>query len=658
MLFLILLKKTGILKKVLLYIAIFVYFVPAYGSENDTLRFAINTWRLSRYFHDNIPLNLDTSINRFHIYHHNYKNSASNSYLGNVGLPSKSNLFFDSTRKSPFLFQQSYDDYIFKKNNLIFYYTVRPLSIITSSSGGDEEQLLDVMHTQNVNEKLNFGINYRTISTDGYYLRQLVKHNSFRGWTSYISPYYSMHLAYMSNRNNVYHNGGIVDDSYVTDSINRADNIIVKLNDAKTEMYSRSFNIVQKIHINKTKKIKVNDTTFQTTHVPIISLGHHYNIGRYYKNYFDEITSYRNPVLSDTLILDYYLNTYNFANTFDTSYYKEYKNEFFLNFHDNDERKIKPGAHILVGIKHRNYYYFNKDTLFDYSKDTLINDYYYGIGLYNYVGKKWNWDIKGIVTFKGYSEGDLTICGFAKRTFYGKNSTSFISLSGSYVKETNDYFLNSYYSNHFRWLNNFLPPERTKIYLTYDNPGWKFEVGGSIAFLDNFIYFDTLALPNQETNTFDIYSAFIKKNFKIWKFHLDNHLVYQKVENDSVLRLPEYIYYGSLYIEDMLWNWKWMPEEFNNVLHIQLGIDVYYHSGYFGYSYMPAIEQFYLQNEKLIGNYPIISAFANLKLKNVRIFVKYEHINTGLIDKNPFTTLHYPLSESMLKFGLSWGFYN
>lgn len=646
------------MKKILLQIIFSAIFLSSYAIEKDTVKIEIYSWKLSNDFKLIERLEIDTTINRFQIYNRNFQRSISNAYLGNVGLPSKSNIFFISDRESPFLFHHFYDNYNYYAKNIVYYYTEKPFSNVTFSSGANEEQLLSILHTQNVNDKFNFGFKYQTLSTDGFYLRQLVKHKAFGSWVSYNSTYYNMHLTYTSNKNTLYHNGGIIDDSYITDSTNKAENIIPKLNDTKTEMHSRDVFLVQKINLINKKKEQVNDTTYRTIYIPVFSFGHSFQYGRYYKNYYDNVTSYRNPVISDTIFFDYYLNTFNYSNSFDSAYFKEYKNEMLFNFHDNNERRIRLGLKAIGGMKSRKYSYFNKDTLFNYSKDTIVNDYYYGLGIYNSVGEKWNWELKTIITFKGYNEGDMKINGFAKRSFKGKNTSSYIMLSVNFNKQRNDYFLNSYSSNHFRWSNNFLAPEKTKIELTFNNPNLNFEIGGNIGFLDNFIYFDTLAIPQQETSTFDIYNTFFKKKLKFWKFYSDNYFIYQKVGNDSVLRLPQYTYFGSLYVEDILWNWKWVSEEFHNVLLYQFGVEVYYHSKYYGYEYMPSIEQFYIQNEKMIGNYPIINVFLNVKISNVRIFVKYEHINPGIVDKNPFTTLHYPLSGSMLKMGLSWSFYN
>jgi len=646
------------LKRIFLYITFSVISSFCFSNSIDSTNNTIKTWKLTNDFQKKEYFKIDTSLDNFFIYLPNYKRNISNSFLGNIGLPSKSNLLFNSNSYSPFIFQHSFDDNNFLTQDVIFFYTEKPFTNVTFSSGGNEEQSLNITHTQNVSEFFNFGLRYRAISTDGFYLKQLVKYHSFNFWSSYNSPQYSMYFSYVSNKNNLFHNGGIVDDSYITDSTNRANNILVKLSDAKAELKGRNINLIQKFNINKKTKTPINDSVFKTTLEPLISIGYRFNYGKYYKNYFDAVTTYRNPVLSNNIELNYYNNTYNYSNTFDSTNFRIFKNEFILQLHESANRKIKFGANLITGLKSRDYYYFNKDTLFNYSKDTIVNDYYYGFELYNSVNKKWNWKLNSIIVYKGYSVGNISVKGMLRRNiFFGKANSTF-TIEGSFNRETNDYFLSSYYSNHFRWSNNFLPPENTKIKLYYNNFNWNFEVGTYIGFRDNFIFFDTLAIPNQVTHTYGIYSGYIKKNIKVWKLRFDNHIVYQTADNDSVIHIPEFVYFGSIYFDDIWFNWKWIPPEFNNVLRLQIGFNLIYNSSYYGYAYMPSIEQFYLQNEVLIGNYPIISVFANFKIKNTRIFVKYENLQFGNISTNSFTTVHYPLSKAGLKFGLSWNFYN
>ncbi len=73
---------------------------------------------------------------------------------------------------------------------------------------------------------------------------------------------------------------------------------------------------------------------------------------------------------------------------------------------------------------------------------------------------------------------------------------------------------------------------------------------------------------------------------------------------------------------------------------------------------MPATSQFYLQDNKKYGNYLLLDFFINLKVKDVRLFFKVEHLNDGLMDVNYIQTPNYPNSGRAFKFGVSWTFYD
>ncbi|MBA7530266.1 hypothetical protein ES705_22469 [subsurface metagenome] len=93
-------------------------------------------------------------------------------------------------------------------------------------------------------------------------------------------------------------------------------------------------------------------------------------------------------------------------------------------------------------------------------------------------------------------------------------------------------------------------------------------------------------------------------------------------------------------------------------LLIQLGFDVYYNTPYNAMAYMPSTGQFYIQDQKELGNYPYIVAFLNFKLKRTRFFFMFDHVNSGFTGNNYFSVLHYPLNQRTFKFGLSWTFYD
>ena len=139
------------------------------------------------------------------------------------------------------------------------------------------------------------------------------------------------------------------------------------------------------------------------------------------------------------------------------------------------------------------------------------------------------------------------------------------------------------------------------------------------------------------------------KTFKFGPFHSDNKLAYQYSSNQDIYPLPEFVGLSSNYFDFYL---------AKRVLNVQIGLDVKYHTEYYTPAYMPATGQYYVQNEQKVGDYPFMDAFVNLQLKRARIFVKFDHFNQSLMDRNYFMTIGYPYAPMRIKWGVSWNFYD
>ena len=147
-------------------------------------------------------------------------------------------------------------------------------------------------------------------------------------------------------------------------------------------------------------------------------------------------------------------------------------------------------------------------------------------------------------------------------------------------------------------------------------------------------------------------SASLNQDFKLGIFHLDNEVTWQKSSDQTVLPLSDLSLYHNFYMQFKL---------AKKVLSVQLGADVRYFSKYNAPAYMPAIQNFYLQPENdqvEIGGYPIVNVYANLHLKRTRFYVMMYHVNQGMSSPNYFLAPHYPINPRVLKFGLSWNFYD
>ena len=98
------------------------------------------------------------------------------------------------------------------------------------------------------------------------------------------------------------------------------------------------------------------------------------------------------------------------------------------------------------------------------------------------------------------------------------------------------------------------------------------------------------------------------------------------------------------------------------VLSVEFGGCATFFTKYEAPDYLPQIAQFAIQQNAesriKIGNYPYIDVYANMHLKLARFIVSMSHINAGSGSKEYFLTPHYPTNTRILRFGISWNFYN
>jgi hypothetical protein len=61
-------------------------------------------------------------------------------------------------------------------------------------------------------------------------------------------------------------------------------------------------------------------------------------------------------------------------------------------------------------------------------------------------------------------------------------------------------------------------------------------------------------------------------------------------------------------------------------LFLQTGVTFNYFTNYFANDYNPVIGEFFVQNNKQIGNFPNLDFFVNAKIQRTRIYIKAEHL--------------------------------
>ncbi|MCK4663887.1 MAG: putative porin [Bacteroidales bacterium] len=616
---------------------------------DDSVKNVITVWKVSEISENNY-FNIDTSINIFQIYNPVYQNSISNVYLGSIGLPCKSVVFFESDYLSEFSFLNSYKAYLFMPENVVYYNVNKPYTNLFYSTGPNKEQTLNLIHTQNVNKYLNFGIKYYSISTEGHLARQITKNNGINIFTSYNSLRYSLHVSYNRNKIKIHENGGIIDDTYLTDSlilnerINNPDQIPVFLENAESYLINKNFNFVHKYRLGKKIATINSDSTKTETFNYKIGIIHKFNFRRDSRLYTDE---------PDTL--NFYQNNYNYTSTYDSIFYQNLEHSLIIEYNDFKLGNNNLCSWIGMSTEQKQYKYFNKDTLFNNFKDTILYNIISKGNISANIQDKYDINLSGKLYLAGYNADDFQVRLSIKRFFNGKKDTSFFTFSSEYNIKSYDFFITNFSSNHFKWNNNFnnTPRNETIIKLLYERPLWDIKLGINLASIDNYVFFSRDAIPTLNDSTINILSGYINKNFHAGNFHFINKIIYQYSDNKSNIDLPEIVIYNSTYFNrDIKFKLT------GGLIKFQIGFDVFYNTEYYAPAYMPATGQFYVQNEKLIGDYPFVDVFINLKIKRARLFFKMEHINEGILEKEYFTSLHYPVNERAFKFGVSWGFYD
>lgn len=625
-------------------------------SQKDTLDYSISTWTLDR-FHSKIETCVDTALENFHIYNPIYKADHVQAFNGNTGQAHQSLNFINREKKS-FLFFNPYAAYLFTPENNSFFNTKQAYSQVhyyTNLNKKNNLQNLDVVHNQNILPHLNIGIHYRLIGALGEYKSQKTSNHFFRAFGSYEHKNYNAFLVYNYNKFNSFLNGGLKPETILDDPDNLTDDtklFPVYLEESKHVMLGRNINLKQSFLLNKTIITDAEDTLKPSISMPYLKIGHEldWNYGKriyssdlnllYYQQFHTDTS-----VITDGLALD-------------STGYKKINNTFFVKLIDDTLNKGLPSVTFAYTHSFESFHSFQNDK--NYSNHIL------SVLIDNPIYDKWYWSLSTDYTLMGDKHGDIELNGNLKK-YFGKDNQHHLRLKGSFERTTTDYFIQNYSSTFYKWENsNMNKPAVSSIDFAYHNEKLKFEIGIRQSFLDNYIYFasiqdsinkgDTMMVfeniagyPFQETNTFDLTTAYITHRLDWGPMHMKNSLIYQKSSNDSVLHLPKFTIYNSTYFQMRF---------FKKVLTLQVGFDFRYNTGYYADGFNPATGLFYNQYEKELGDYPYFDFFINVKLKRARMFFKYEHINQGLNGNQYYTVIDHPMNPRLFRFGLSWRFWN
>lgn len=663
------------MKKYLKFIFILIQPVLLAQNEADTLP-VIYSWKLDNHFSQTVSTSMDTNLVNFQIFYPNYKYSISNSFLGNLGTATQSNIFSDRIYEDDVFFMNFYMPYFYSVPNTNYYNTRKQFSNLTYTfeklSNGREESF-DVFHTQNLSPKFNIGLGYNNISARGQYRFQKVKKNSFRLFGSYTSPKYTLYSSINLNyyRNN--ENGGVIDSIFesgrdsITVLIPTVFNGDAANNNSNAANRLRYFDILLsqrlKLFTLASKLDTADKSKSRNIAEPILT--YVFRTTRSTRTYED--IDPVNPGLYDTWY-------FNMKETRDSIANFHVSNTLQLEFKTTFRRKVQVGLYGLAGYDFDKYYLYSEwdtnfnplvdtiqtliieqggDTLKGINRNEILHNTYVSAGIYGNFWSRVKANFMGTFYLVGEKSGQTEIRGLLNTSMKVFKRDYQFDIEGIVENKCPAYLLENYYSNNYMWKQELKYENGFRLSSTWRSPSKNFELRGNYYVLRNFIYFNEFAKPENYENILNYFSIETTKTFKLWKIYSINKIVYQVSENKNVLPLPDLVIYNSTFI-DHTFRFKLT----NGTLQAITGVDIYYNTSFNGYEYSPALSAFYVQNEKYIGNYPIMDWFLNIKLKRTRFFVKAMHFDSSWFEKRYYSTVHYPYNQNAIRFGLSWLFYN
>ncbi len=610
----------------------------------------LRQWTLSPDFSEEIPMPFDTVFSLCHRYRLTDRYSPLNATLGNYGLPFYQINFFDRITDPDKFLYGGYFPLMHHFDNAVFMNTQVPFTEMVWTYGAPREtseQTFRVRHSQNVNRYLNFGLIYDIVYSLGQYNFQRSEDKTFTFFTSYTGPKYKLYAAAGLNNLKAYENGGIINADELKELDTREVQVnLGSLNNAASDLRNRNVLLVQRYTLGSKAGVKDSTATAGKVNPGLSGTFSHILTMDYNKR------SYSDKYPQSGFYKEIHIDS---LGTFDSLYFRSIRNTLRFDFVTDTTRKVNLGIGIGLRNEIRRYSQIIPTGDTNYSDTVSWNRTSNVIvgRLYNNIGTKFGWKAEGELFLTGYRAGDFNLSGEINKTFKWQKGEASWLITGSLTNTEPSFWYNKWGSNNFEWNNNLKKQFRIDVGTSFLYPARKTELSFNYAIIDNYFDFGPAAVPSQHEGGLSVAAVTARKELKAWKLHLDAEILLQKSSNAEVLDLPLFSTRSTFYFEH-LFKFK----STNGRLNMQLGADAIYYTAYHPYSYMPATGRFYRQNLVTSGNYPFINVFLNLKLRRARIFLMYDHLNSGLMGYDYFMIPHYPQNFRMFRYGIAWTFYN
>ena len=564
--------------------------------------------------------------------------------LGNFGTAQKSLLFSPSMKANVAFGIESMQPYLFTPDNRKLYNTTRPYTDIYYRMGSKLEQMIDILHTQNIQPNWNFALNYRKVGSPGNYINQGVNHDNASFTTNYLSNNnrYSFNGSFNYNKLQQDENGGIQSDTFLTNPFYNNNKLIPVAIDAYSLNRSTVSNYYRNVSLNFTQNYFLGkyDTTIIDSSEKIILFKPMFGIQhQFYSNFnyarFKDLTpdstfylplEFPSFAKRDSVFANHFLNT--IGNAFSLIGNIRFKEKLL---------QAEAGYGLEIETPHNAYFdktYLNNFVFAKINKPLLKNN-------------EWQYD----ASVKFYFSGERTIGNFNLMAHAGKmigSTIGKIDIGFEQSLQSAPYLMTDFGTNYLQLNNNFSKQTISKFYISNFNLKYKTNLHFNYYVVGNYIYRDTSLTAKQYAKVVPIMQGLLSKRFMWKKLVFDNDILLQFASNNSPIHLPNFASRHRIAHERKLIKSK---------LQTAIGLDIRYNTPYYNDNYSPLYFSFVTNYSTKISNYPQAAFFFNFKVKRFRASFAIDELQNFVL-KNNMNYHLYPAQNYTFRFGFHWAFIN
>ena len=516
-----------------------------------------------------------------------------------------------------------------------YYHVPTPLTELLYKTGFEQGHLLDAFFTVNTTKQFNFSIAFKGMRSLGKYVHVLSSSGNFRFTTNYKTKnkrYVARAHIVIQNILNQ-ENGGLSDEdilNFESGDEEFLDRPIFDpiFQDAENNLEGRRFYFDHSYIIKEKDSLNSNKIAVGN----VLSLE-----DKYYQ--FKQATT--NSYFGDAFIS---------SKIFD----KVTLETFYAEFNARYSNKTLGAFKVNAGYTNYNYGYnsvvaLNNQRITNRLLGSVVS---FGGTYEKTIGE---FALKGDIGLN--LTGDLEGNFLNAQASYSINQDMDVSAnlnSNSKAPDFNFQLFQSDYLN-YNWENNFKNQNTKQLAFELNSKKFgTFQIDYNS--LNNYVYFTKDnsvdgggVKPFQFDETVNYLRAKLSNEFSYRNFALNNTVLFQEVmDGEDVFNMPQIVTRHSLYYTN---------EFFKKALFLQTGVTFSYFSSYHMNRYDPLLAEFYVQNTTEIGDFPRIDFFINAKIRQTRLFLKAEHLNSSFTGYNFYSAPNYPYRDFIVRFGIVWNFF-